>query len=739
MSSFTRAVANHVRVRVRRRSFCSLPTLFYVLDAPKVARTPICLQPQRAADPSWTVRKLSMFNQYVDYDLQNDNENLIAQHEAWLCNILNRSPERVHTEDYLIVLRVLASSKLPDAALRAERWLRRLEQHSGNATQSSTRSYFGRSTASVGLAVPTSECYQRVIEAWADAMNEDPARVVTRAERWLWKQIESPYEATRPDTACFNAFLDICTKGRALKGSKRRMSLVQEHAQKAENVLRFMIAMRRKEGPQCRMPPNAESFNYVIRGWTRCRKSKDITNRTMDALSLMEQYQSSVDPSVRPDSKTYGMTMDAISVRAKLKAQQCHRPGGRVFLNDPSQNGLEEIQLLTNMISFFHEKRKAGDTFIAPNTFAYNILLSCWANIASLHDHAPSVAENILRQMTSFKEQGVYGVGPDSTSYLMVMRVWANSSKPNRGQRVVWLLSKQWNEFNFVGDTSLRPTVDSYNTVIRVWISLMEPLKAEKALSELHHFSEQVDSGKLRPNSESFSLIIRAWLAVAENGSEMALRTAAKWLDTLEKREQSESGISSSVELYTSFLGAARNCASHSPQVLDLAVEVFEKLKASRHIIECLHYSRLLQVGLLGLSKSKSSEVRNSFIEQVVSDCKEAGLVSSALLQALSNGPVFVDGWTLDESKRVVCNIFPQWPLPSSWIRNVKQEGLFPKEEDLCRTMYFCSRHGVDPFSNQLSDAPATPSDPSIDSGVASLGDVSSLRGFPRTDCSHAK
>ena len=51
-------------------------------------------------------------------------------------------------------------------------------------------------------------------------MKEDPARVVTRAERWLKKHMDSPQEHLRPNTACFNAFLDACTKGRAFKGSK---------------------------------------------------------------------------------------------------------------------------------------------------------------------------------------------------------------------------------------------------------------------------------------------------------------------------------------------------------------------------------------------------------------------------------------------------------------------------------------------------------------------------------------
>jgi hypothetical protein len=632
----------------------------------------------------------------------NNEDALVAEKEATLGNLLDRTPNRVRTEDYLIVLRALAKSKLPDAPLRAERWLYRLEQHAANISpemaNAATSSFFGNSLSVEGVVIPTSECYQCVIESWGGAINEDAARVVTRAERWLWKNLDSTSPIARPDTACFNAFLDVCTKGRALKNTQLGSNLIREHAQKAENVVRYMVAMRRKEGPECKMAPNIDSFNLVLRGWTRCRKSIDISERTMDALNLLEQYQLSVDPNVRPDSKSYGMAMDSINVRAKLKVKRTRGPTGRTNRNNPSENGIEEIQLLTNMIEFLHEKKKAGDMYLSPSTFSYNILLSCWANAAFLHEHAPAEAEKILRQMTLFKEEGIHGIEPDSTSYLMVMRAWANSNRPNRGHRTTWLLSKQWSDYRFNGNENLKPTVDMYNTIIRIWIGLMEPLQAEKLLSELVIHGDQDPNGKLKPNSESFSLVIRAWLAVAEMGSDAALVTAAKWIFLVEDREKEERGILSSGELFTLFFGAARKCAKSSVKILDVTMEVFEKLRSSRHNIDCLHYSRLLQVGLQVLSREETNQVRTSFLEHVISGCKEAGLVSSPFLYAISNGPIYNDGWTADESQRILAEFFPQWPLPSAWTRNVKPENMLPKESDRWRRDFTLGFHGPDPI-----------------------------------------
>lgn len=657
-------------------------------------------------------------------------ESEVVQEEARLGSLLDRSPYRVNTEDYLNVLRVLAVCNLPDAPLRAERWLHRLEQHAGNMDQHTTNitndksnnisngafhGYFFQRplfhSTVVGQVSPTSECYQRVIEAWARATSEDPARVVVRAERWLWKHIESPNMDARPGTACFNAFLDVCTKGRALKSATSnglKMSL--DHAQKAENVLRYMIGMKKQQGSECRVAPNVDSFNLVLRGWTRCRKSFDIADRAMDVLSLLETYQSTVDPTVRPNSATYGMIMDSISVRAKLKVKRSIGPLGKSGRENPSENGMEEILLLKNMLDHFHEKSRGGDLSMLPTTHTYNVLLGCWANIAPLHENGPAEAESILMNMTALKEKhGMTNVSPDSTSYLMVMRAWANCSKSTRGQRVAWLLSKQWKDFHFLRDDNLQPTVLSYNIAIQTWISLKQPLEAEKLLLALLQHSDNNNSNqknghdysKLRVNSESFSLLIRAWLAVADDGSISALMAAAKWLSAIETREQSDSTISSSVELYTLFLGSARKCAAHSAEVMTISLQVFDNLRQSRHLMDCLHYSRMLQIGLLSLSRATNNTTRDKFIEEIVTECKDAGLVSSALLQALADGPTYPDGWTVEESKRVVGEHFPMGgPLPPSWLRNIRQQGQLPKESDLYRRTFFVFHHGVDPWGS---------------------------------------
>ena len=209
-------------------------------------------------------------------------------------------------------------------------------------------------------------------------------------------------------------------------------------------------------------------------------------------------------------------------------------------------------------------------------------------------------------------------------------------------------------------------------------------------VSELLQKSEE--SGILA-NSESFSLVIRAWLRVAQKGNRKALSAAVRWLKFLREQEKQDTGLVCPQDLYSGILGAARKCAAANPGVLDLAVETFRILRASGHQkLLPIHYSHLLQVGLLALSRPEDDNVRISFVQQIVRDCAEDGLVSRKLINALANGPVFYDGWTIEESQRMVSEVFPEWPLPPSWIMNVRQGSLTPTRADLRRTMFGISR-----------------------------------------------
>jgi hypothetical protein len=267
---------------------------------------------------------------------------------------------------------------------------------------------------------------------------------------------------------------------------------------------------------------------------------------------------------------------------------------------------------------------------------------------------------------------------------------------------------------------------------MRVWADLGEPGKAEAALMELlsrsnAHVPEQdaaaSSSASLVPNSESYAVVIRGWLAAAERGDKFALAQAVRWLDTVRDREDCDSGQGSSVltqvDMYGGILSAARSCASRHPDVLEVAVSTFEKLRTSHHPADCLHYSRLLQVGLaaLGGRPGKDSRARLAeFVARIFRDCCEDGLMSKPFVLALATGPPasstsghqrFTDG----EYRRLVADLLLPFhdasndednhaadelvPFPASWTRNVRQVGLLPMRRDLEHALFVVRQQHV--------------------------------------------
>jgi hypothetical protein len=738
-------------------------------------------------------------------------------------------------------LRALAESGLPDAHLRAERYLVKLEQRDPRG-----RIREGSSPASAAPTATTAQLYECVIRAWANADREDPALAVTRAERWL-NRLMDPHSALSSSggaaavnpsewLGCFNAFLDLCSKGRGLKKNHRGQAkdLVWRHALQAEQILDWMIdhssggtngsfagalaASSSSSSPA----PDIHSFNYVIRAWTRCRNRPDVADRALEALKKLELYHERVDANVRPNTRSYAMVMDAVAIKAKLKVRQIrNRPDSH---DDPSRNGMDEIRLLNEMITYLereHEHEQDDDDdlvssswndaaataaspthCLATHRHILNALISAWSNLSLIHPNAPARAEDIVHQMTSRRDaweagnwdSGEAGEGggapavtdspvlPDATTFLLVMRSWAHSGDPARGDRVQHWLERQWLEHELDGlRESVRPTVASYNMVrfrrrrafvdlakpelcvfwgravdmstaqllinlrchlrcsgdqvMRVWADLGEPGKAEAALMELQsrsnaHMTEQdaaaSSSASLVPNSESYALVIRGWLAAAERGDKVALAQAVRWLDAVRDREDRDSGQGSSVltqvDMYGGILSAARSCASRHPDVLEVAVSTFEKLRRSHHPADCLHYSRLLQAGLaaLGGRPGKDSRARLAeFAARIFRDCCEDGLMSKPFVLALATGPPasstsghqrFTDG----EYRRLVEDLLLPFhdasndddgdasdddlvPFPASWTRNVRQVGILSTRHDLEKALFVVrQQHGHD-------------------------------------------
>jgi pentatricopeptide repeat protein len=590
--------------------------------------------------------------------------------------------ESLTREDFTSILADLAekTKTVPGCAIRAERILGKMERLAAAIYDELPNHYF--------RLVPDTECYRLVIQAWADSRSENPVLIATRASIWLNKHMDSPLDIQRPDTATVNTFLDAVSRGRKPRsaGNIDTQTILKKHAMLAQETLNMMIEDKKKFPATTRMAPNIDSFNFVLRAWTRCRKLPTVDEHAMDVLDSIRAYQQDCDPSIIPNRKSYGLVLDSLNCRiiGKLKNYRDKE--------NPLENGLSEIDTMTSIIQIMHEQ---GDP-IRPITVTYNILISAWSHMARLHaEEAPVMAERVLQEMTRYVDQGREELRPDARTYALIIRAWLNSRLPQSTSRVAWWLETQWKDYEFDNHPERRPTTECYNMVIRAFAEVGDAPKAEEYLRSMMNEDRWV-----KQDSESFAFIIKVWSTVAAQESDLnALKKAHHWFKHVEMLEQSsDDSVRTSPQFYLQIISAARGVAPYFPmESLAVAYDMLTRMEQSHHPLDPLAYARILQVGLLAFSKAEYDSVRATFIRRMVEKCSEAGLISGIFVRSIAKGMVYCDGWTTEESERIRKEVF-QWPFPPSWTRNIKDPNLLPLRDDLYRDYTYLTRHGWTPY-----------------------------------------
>ena len=589
----------------------------------------------------------------------------VSEKEAWLEALIQSGDKRIDLVAFLLVLNSLSVSPDASAPRRAEQWMKRLKDF--------------RSSVEPSIAA-----YVAVIRAWANSAKEEPTVVVNRAERWL-NEVILMNEARRPESESslqptielFNAFLDACTRGRPGR-NKRSQWAIQSHAKKADALLRKLHSNFHHNPSASTVAPTTESFNYVLRGWTRCHPEQMVTQKVMGLLRMMEASQRD-DPQgslICPNTKSYSLAMDGLVRVAKSKAQSCYEASDRRN-EDTSFNGIDELHEAEAILKYMHRLHDAGVKGVVPHRVPYNILLTGWSALAKWnHVDAAFRAEEILRTMLTQRENNFREISPDRISYEKVMLAWANVCQPNSGQRARWWLQQLCNESELQGDRNLLPSVHTYNIAIGALAMVEGAAAAESLLLDLGDKYRKESDKSLCPNSESFALVIQAWLRQAHTEKHaddkfQALSRAVEWLSSLREIEN-ENKLSTTPEQYVRVLQAAKECARERPIALDIAEDVFEAMRKSRHGLDVFAYASLLEVGLEALSSLEHEKSRTEFVQGLFDKCREDGMVGKHFVQAIAGSHTYTEGWTIDVREELMKRIFHTWPFPPSWTRNIR-------------------------------------------------------------------
>jgi hypothetical protein len=625
--------------------------------------------------------------------------------ETWMNRLLELDIQPT-TKCYQYVIQAWANSDKEQPLVivnRAERWLKELL---------------------------TEQCSEEDVDLLLPILlsNDTPHQHSEEAEMTATRRQRSPHHVPlKPTIECFNAFLDGCTRGRPGKNKKSQI-IVTANAKKAEAILRRLISHHHHYQDQASVIFNTDTCNFVIRGWTRCKHDDTIHTRVLSIVRLMESYQreNPFDCHIKPNTKSYSMALDALVNVAKMKARQYHntvrqqqqqqQQQSYYHVHDnqnaadssnadssnesdrrenPFRNGMHEMREAQEILRYMHKLYDAGVEGVVPHRIPYNIMITGWAGLATFaeeyDDHnsnsPPFKAEEMLRTMLSHRDNGFLEAGPDVISYEKVILAWANSNHPNAGKRASWWLKQLWNDHERQQheypnqDVDLQPTVATYNAVIRALSATEGALAAENMLLDLGEKYHKDQMPQLCPNSESFAIVIRAWLQSADETKDIderiaALKRAVEWLSSLREIEN-EKNLSTAPELYSGVIRICRSAAHpERPFVLDMAKEVFDNLRKSRHRVNYLSYAALLQVGLRVYRKPEKDAERQDFVKNLLFECCEDGLMSNLFLRALAND-------ISPECSEIVDDMRHQWPLPASWSRNIKNRLVLPVASDL--------------------------------------------------------
>ena len=467
---------------------------------------------------------------------------------------------------------------------------------------------------------PTVECYNAVIEVWS---NDKDLISVVRSRRWLSKLEDEARKKKNavddylrsplcPNARSYDLYLHSCSRGIG-----KQSTLHVERAEEAEEILHYRLSAN----APLSIRPTTESFNYVCRAWTRCRKEISVASKVMNLVLLMERIQKefvvanenggnvndkelSWKRHVSPDTKTYTMALDGWVIKAGIVAekwrsnrvrviksiQNANRQRGReknsiggqyiaaaaesttnnatIIDTHHDDDGSNEMDSAYAILQYIHDLDRIGHADIHATVIAYNTILSGWAKIANEYrPNIPLKSEKILHDMIALAEQGNSNAAPDVTSFNAVIKAWGRTKQPNSTLRCEYWLRRMIREGGTTTQNYIvKPNVTTYNLCMDAYLNVGDAPRVEDLLIEMDSMSDDDDNNvSPKPNSESYSKVIRAWLDDEMNGNQYgypgaSVTNASNWLNKLldcEKSGEDNLLLGPAPELFSAILKTA--------------------------------------------------------------------------------------------------------------------------------------------------------------------------------------
>ena len=489
------------------------------------------------------------------------------------------------------------------------------------------------------------DCIQNVLDSWctsSEIINKNPTIARVRAKRWL-DALLSLQEVTSAEEKLkwIHLYLNLCSKrsGQAMHISQ----LVEDQILNNNNN---------------NIEPTTETFVYVLRAWTRCRKNKEMPNQVMKWLLRMEQYaRDNSNKRVKPNTMCYCMAMDAWSATAGQISKRQQYDNNTHHVKD----AIEKVEGILQYMKTIHQVQQQynnnNDDDVAhnvqPDTVAYNTLLSAYAKVVhpiyKYDMDIPYKAERIYHEMKLNPNSM-----PDERTYLYMIQIYCKIKKYNRAD---WWLRQ--------ASQHKKIHLSHYNHLLS-----SSPTSHQSQLL-LQHMKQH----EIVPNTETFSILIHTSLKQSE------LQTAFQWLQTIIVHHTPK--LKTTPEMFLSILkyisqqSELETTKNDSKQFYTIAKQTFQQYQLQNNnygkmiLLDTMSFTYMMQILLLSSQQQQDNDLIQKEIQELLSACCQDGYFSrpfrNVLIQYAAKS---MDDYTYYVRK---LNSYPM-----SWSRNVKPETLKP-------------------------------------------------------------
>ena len=305
-------------------------------------------------------------------------------------------------------------------------------------------------------------------------------RIDTNAAERLFEKMRKDSNITK-DAVTYNTMLDAYSR--------------EGNIDKAETLLKEMLL---EESP---VSPDSTSINTVINAWTKSGQP----NAPQRAEAILEHmlrpdtpWQEGGKPlGIRPTSATFNSVMNAwTKTRNPEAAKHCRH------LFDLMAN---------NKVAQIH-----------PDFITYNIMIHALS--LSNQEDAPEHAEILLQEMHQKFKAGNARIQPNTKTYGSMINVWKRSDRPEAGQKAEEYLRKilkiadgkqksyRQNSRSFKAE---QPRIYEFTSTIVAWSKSNNEIAVFKADEILYLILDQVKKGNKQaiPDAKLFSVILRTLAA----------------------------------------------------------------------------------------------------------------------------------------------------------------------------------------------------------------------------------